>query len=149
MDSTDKKIIACRKVNSRENASVIGAKVNMSVSAVIERIKKLEASGIIKQYTLVLDGEKSGLPVSAYFRVSMENSKFNAKFEEYMEKHPHVTECYYTAADYDYLIKAYAADMKALRALADDIKSLAGVSSVTAEVILTTVKEESSPEITE
>ena len=41
MDNTDRKILKCLRENSRENASVIGEKINMSVSAVIERIKKL------------------------------------------------------------------------------------------------------------
>ena len=54
MDKIDIKIIECLKKNARENASVIGSQVNMSVSAVIERIKKLEANGIIRQYTVVL-----------------------------------------------------------------------------------------------
>ena len=54
MDAIDAKIVECLKANARENASVIGGKVNMSVSAIIERIKKLEAAGIIKQYTLCL-----------------------------------------------------------------------------------------------
>ena len=61
MDKIDVKIIECLKKNARENASVIGSQVNMSVSAVIERIKKLEANGIIKQYTVVLDRKKLGL----------------------------------------------------------------------------------------
>ena len=61
MDKIDVKIIECLKKNARENASVIGSQVNMSVSAVIERIKKLEANGIIKQYTVVLDSKKLGI----------------------------------------------------------------------------------------
>ena len=48
LDSVDKKILACLSENSRMNASAIGTKVNMSVSAVIERIKRLESTGIIK-----------------------------------------------------------------------------------------------------
>lgn len=46
MDAIDAKIVECLKANARENASVIGGKVNMSVSAIIERIKKLEAAGL-------------------------------------------------------------------------------------------------------
>lgn len=55
MDSIDVKILGCLKENARQNASAIGEYVNMSVSAVIERIKKLENSGVIQQYTLLLD----------------------------------------------------------------------------------------------
>ena len=50
MDRIDIRILNCLKKNSRENASVIGEKVNMSVSAVIERIRKLENAGIIRQW---------------------------------------------------------------------------------------------------
>ena len=49
MDSIDVKILGCLKENARQNASAIGEYVNMSVSAVIERIKKLENSGVIQQ----------------------------------------------------------------------------------------------------
>ena len=58
MDSIDVKILGCLKENARQNASAIGEYVNMSVSAVIERIKKLENSGVIQQYTLLLDTKK-------------------------------------------------------------------------------------------
>ena len=60
MDATDRKILQCLRANARENASVIGEKVNMSVSAVIERIRKLENAGIIRQYTVVLDMDQLG-----------------------------------------------------------------------------------------
>ena len=59
MDKIYLKTIDCLRENARENASVIGAKVNMSVSAVIERIKKLESSGVIKKYTAILDAKKA------------------------------------------------------------------------------------------
>lgn len=59
MDSIDVKILGCLKENARQNASAIGEYVNMSVSAVIERIKKLENSGVIQQYTLLLDTKRS------------------------------------------------------------------------------------------
>ena len=47
MDAIDFEILSCLKENSRENATNIGAKINLSTSAVIERIKKMEASGLI------------------------------------------------------------------------------------------------------
>ena len=105
MDSVDVKIIECLKANSRENASVIGSKVNMSVSAVIERIKKLEASGIIKQYTVVLDNDKLGLDLTAFISVSMEHPKYNDGFVEFVMCHPQIVECHYITGDFDFLLK--------------------------------------------
>lgn len=71
MDSIDVKILGCLKENARQNASAIGEYVNMSVSAVIERIKKLENSGVIQQYTLLLDTKKIGKDISAFISVSL------------------------------------------------------------------------------
>ncbi|MEE0639137.1 MAG: winged helix-turn-helix transcriptional regulator [Acutalibacteraceae bacterium] len=85
MDKIDVKIIECLKKNARENASVIGSQVNMSVSAVIERIKKLEANGIIKQYTVVLDSKKLGMDITAFISVSMEHPKYNNNFNEFVK----------------------------------------------------------------
>ena len=70
LDSVDKKILACLSENSRMNASAIGARINMSVSAVIERIKRLESTGIIKSYTVILDPSKIGRDLLAFIDVS-------------------------------------------------------------------------------
>ena len=62
MDEIDVKILKCLKANARENASVISEKVSMSVSAVIERIRKLENSGLIVRHTTIIDGSKVKQP---------------------------------------------------------------------------------------
>ena len=55
MDTLDKKILECLQKNARQSASDIGKTIHLSVSTVIDRIRKLEASGIIQHYTAVLD----------------------------------------------------------------------------------------------
>ena len=105
MDSIDVKILGCLKENARQNASAIGEYVNMSVSAVIERIKKLENSGVIQQYTLLLDTKKIGKDISAFISVSLEHPKFNEGFIENVKQNPQVTECHYITGDFDFLLK--------------------------------------------
>ena len=58
IDDKDLEIISCLKKNARISASAISKKTGMSVSAVIDRIKKLETTGVIKQYSTP---ERSGL----------------------------------------------------------------------------------------
>ncbi|MBR5738798.1 MAG: winged helix-turn-helix transcriptional regulator, partial [Lachnospiraceae bacterium] len=65
MDQTDLKIINALSDNARVSASELSEKVNLSVSAVIERIRKLENAGVIKKYTTILDVQKLGLDVTA------------------------------------------------------------------------------------
>ena len=75
MDNIDLKILNCLKKNAREKASAIGDEINLSVSAVTERIKRMENSGLIRQYTLIIDQKKIGNDVSAIMEVAMETRR--------------------------------------------------------------------------
>lgn len=141
MDSVDYKIVECLQQNARENASVIGSKVNMSVSAVIERMRKLESSGLIKQYTIVLDAEKLGVDITAFISVSMEHPKYNVNLTDFAVNHKQIVECHNITGDFDYLLKVCAKSSKKLEALLNEIKGVAGVSLTHTLVVLSTVKE--------
>ena len=65
MDSMDRSILKCLSENSRQSATEISQTVHLSVAAVIERIRKLERNGIIRQYTVVADQHKIGNDVTA------------------------------------------------------------------------------------
>ena len=82
MDALDYKILAALKENSRANATNIGAKVNLSTSAVIERIKKLESAGILKQYTIILDQKLLGRELTAFIYVRLDHPKYYENFVE-------------------------------------------------------------------
>ncbi len=144
MDKVDIQIMECLKNNSRENASVIGSKINMSVSAVIERIKKLEKNGIIKQYSIILDAKQMGMDVLAFIWVSMEHPKFNDDFVEFVKGHNRIVECHYITGDFDYLLKVNTDTTKSLEKILNEIKSVGGVSLTKTLVVLSTVKEDFS-----
>ena len=126
MDKIDVKIIECLKKNARENASVIGSQVNMSVSAVIERIKKL------------------GMDITAFISVSMEHPKYNNNFNEFVKTHKQITECHYITGDFDFLLKVNTESTGGLESLLNEIKSAGGVSLTKTLVVLSTVKEDYS-----
>ena len=86
MDVLDYKILECLKKNARENATNIGAKINLSTSAVIERIKKLENSGVIEQYTTIINQGFLGRELMAFISVSLEHPKFNDGFIEQIKQ---------------------------------------------------------------
>ena len=95
MDSLDLKILSCLKNNARAKASQISEEVNLSVSAVTERIKKLEASGVICGYTVVLDQKKLGNDVIALMEVSLEHPRYYDRFTELVAQNPNIVSCYY------------------------------------------------------
>ena len=144
MDSVDVKILDLLRRNSRLQASVISEKVNMSVSAVIERIRKLEASGIIKQYTTILDAKKLDKDITAFISVRLEHPKYNDLFMEDVKKQSEIIECYYLTGDFDYLLKIITSSTDTLSELLNLIKSIKGVSLTKTVVVLSTVKNDFS-----
>ena len=105
MDLVDRNILKCLRENARLSATELSKKVSLSVAAVIERIHKMEASGIIKQYTLILNQQKLGNDVSVLMEVSLEHPKYYEGFIEKMKQLEDVESCYYVTGDYDFMLK--------------------------------------------
>jgi len=142
MDSLDYEILCCLKENARANATNIGAKINLSTSAVIERIKKLEASGLIQQYTTIIDQNISGRELTAFISVRLEHPKFNESFITAVNSDEEIVECHYIAGDFDFILKVITTSGKTLEHVLNNIKSLAGVSLTRTSVVLSTNKNE-------
>ena len=141
MDHIDTKILHCLTEDARMNASQIGQKVNLSVSAVIERMKKMEASGLILGYTAVIDEEKAGLGVQALLSIRLEHPKYNEEFNRQMCNHVHVIECFYITGDFDYIARIGVASTQELTQVLNDIKQIPGVSLTRTYVVLDNVKQ--------
>ena len=86
MDSLDRSILQCLSENSRQSATQISHKVHLSIAAVIERIRKLERNGIIRQYTIVADQQKIGNEVTALMEVSLEHPRYYEEFTRIMSE---------------------------------------------------------------
>ena len=142
MDSLDYQILCCLKENARENATNISAKISLSTSAVIERIKKLEASGLIQQYTTIIDQSISGRELTAFISVRLEHPKFNESFCEAVDNHNEIVECHYIAGDFDFILKVVTTSGKTLEEILNHIKSTNGVSLTRTSVVLSTSKQE-------
>lgn len=144
MDEIDIKILSILQKNARATASEIGATIGMSVSAVIERIKKMECSGIIEQYTVIINHKNVNKDITAFISISLEHPKYNEGFLAYVEKMHDVLESHYLAGEYDYIIKVVTNTTTTLERLLRDIKCIPGVSRTCTSMVLSTVKNEHS-----
>lgn len=143
MDALDRRILACLRENARANATEIGSRINLSTSAVIERIRKMEASGLIRQYAVVLDPQLEQA-ITAFVYVRLEHPKYNEGFIQAIQAHGSVAECYYIAGDFDFILKVMAMRGVTLEMVLTDIKSIQGVSLTRTNVVLSTNKREIS-----
>lgn len=140
IDEIDFEILSCLKENARENATNIGAKINLSTSAVIERIKKMEGSGLIARYTTILDQSRLGREMIAFIYVRLEHPKYYDGFVKSISESNSIAECYYIAGDFDFILKVVTRTGRTLEEVLKFIKYIQGVSLTRTSVVLSTNK---------
>ena len=140
MDNMDYKILKCLKLNARNKASDISKEIHLSVSAVIERIHKMEKNNVIKNYTIIVDQKKLENDVSALMEISLEHPKFYESFTKAIESNSNIVSCYYLTGDFDFMLKIICQSSDHLERIHREIKSLEGVSATKTHFILKNIK---------
>ncbi len=143
MDHIDMRILDVLKQNGRITASEISKIINLSIPAVSERIRKLEESNIIEQYTIKINRKKMDQKLLTMVLVNIEQPSNNEYFKKAVTEFPEVLECHHLVGEYDYLLKVLLRDTDELEEfLTSKMKSLQGVKKSNSWIILSTLKEE-------
>ena len=113
LDAKDLAILRLLQQNARMSVKEISESVQLSTTPVHERIKRLEASGVIKQYATLIDGTKikKGLMVICYVSLNQHSKKSGTQFIKLINDLPEVVECYSISGEFDFMLKIVAADM--------------------------------------
>ena len=148
MDKLDYQIITELRRNARQTASDISKSIHLSVSTVIERIRKMEKSGLIKTYTVITNDQKLGNDITVMMEVSMEHPRFNEDFITRINDHPNVIACYYLTGEFDFMLKICCRSSEHLEQIHNQIKDCPGVRLTRTHYVLRTVKNiySSTPE---
>lgn len=141
MDSTDLNILKLLQKDARMSVSDISKNVDLSISAVGERIKKLEKSNIINQYTTILNAKFFEKELTAFMLISLQNPQVSPTFLEFVNKEKEILSCFYIAGDYDYIIKIVTKNTNTLAKVLDRIKSVEGIIKTNTMVILENIKD--------
>ncbi|MEO8406072.1 MAG: Lrp/AsnC family transcriptional regulator [Chitinophagaceae bacterium] len=142
MDKQDIKILQLLSDNARITGADIARKVNLSLPAVTERLRKLDRLGFIDKYTIRFNREKLQLNLLAFVQVWIDHSKAGTAKEQIMAL-DEVLECHHIAGDYDLLLKVLVKDTHALEELlVKKIKNIKAVSRTSTTIVLTSYKEE-------
>lgn len=117
MDNTDKKLLAWLQTDAKMTTKALALKLDLSVTAVYERIKKLEREGLIEKYVALLNRSKAekGFVVFCHLKLIQHTKEFVTKFESEVVKLKEVLECHHVSGDYDYILKIAVKDMEAYR----------------------------------
>jgi len=140
MDTIDIKILRALDENARQKASAISQQVGLSVSAVIERIHKLEDNGVIAGYTAVLNQKRLGHGISAWMGVWLEHPRCCDAFTAQIQLMDNVLDCIYLTGDFDFLLHVAASSSEALESIHRQLKKIDGVSAIKTHIVLKDVK---------
>ena len=117
MDAIDKKLLLLLQTDTKKTTKELSLKLNLSVTAVYERIKKLEREGIIDKYVVLLNRNKisKGFMVFCHIKLLQHSKEFILQFEKEVVKLHEVLECFHVSGDYDYILKICIKDMEEYR----------------------------------
>ncbi len=138
LDDTDIRILGLLQEDCRTPLARLGEQVGLSAPAVLERIKKLEAAGVIAGYHAIVDGRKIGLDVTAFIGVITTDPESIEQFEQSVGGLENVLECHHVTGAFTFLLKVKTANTSTLEHLISQIRSIEGVARTETTVVLST-----------
>ena len=117
LDKLDRQILRMLQADGRATYDQIAEQVSLSPSAVLRRVKRLEASGVIDSYVALVRPESVGLVLTAYLNVRLEKHTESHKrnpmdaFRASVQTWPEVVECASLTGEMDYLLRVLVEDM--------------------------------------
>ncbi len=143
LDRTDLRLLATLQGDGRMTNAELAGKINLSPSACLRRLQRLEADKVITGYTVRIDPHAVGLGLKAFVRVQLERHEKVAveHFAALVNSWEEVVECHALSGDMDYLLNVYVADLQDFsRFLLSRLLNSAGVADLNTSFVLRTVK---------
>lgn len=143
-DPIDKKLLNLLQTSSKRTNKELSLKLNLSVTAVYERIRKLERTGVISDYVALVDPARVERSFLAFCHVKLvQHVKSNVtEFELEVAKLKEVLECYHVSGEYDYILKVMVKDMEAYREfMLNKLTALKHIGSTQSTFVISPVKK--------
>jgi Lrp/AsnC family leucine-responsive transcriptional regulator len=143
LDSIDKQLLMLLQYDAKLTNKEIANKLGMSVTAIHERIKKLERQKVIARYIAVLNKEKIEKDFLVFCHVKLlQHTKENVvNFEKEVVKLDEILECVHVSGDYDYILKICVSNTKTYRSfLVNKLTAIKGIGSTQSIFMLNEVK---------
>lgn len=143
LDDIDKKILQQLQKDSKITNKNLSDKLNLSVTAVYERIKRLERNDVISRYVALVRPEMvdKSFMVLCQIKLLQHTKSYMLKFEAEVAKLPEVLEAYHVSGEYDYNLKVLVKDMEAYREfMVTKLTALEHIGSTQSTFIISSVK---------
>lgn len=143
IDATDKKILTILQKEGRITNAKLAQTVGLSPPAVLERVRRLENSGIIEKYVAILDREQSGFNIQTIVMVCLSHHQISSlqNVKERLTQMDEVLECHQLTGEVDFLLKVVVKDMASYTDFVNNkLSGIPGIQNVKTSFILETLK---------
>ena len=143
LDITDLRILRELQRDANLTNVELAAKISLSPSPTLARVKRLESGGVISNYVALVDAHALGLKVNVFVRVSLEKQEAKAleKFEQAVSHFDEVMEVYLMTGDEDYLLRIVVPDLQALeKFILENLTRIPGIKNIKSSFALKQVK---------
>jgi len=143
LDKIDRNILRELQHNGRISNVELSKRVGLSPTPCLERVKRLEKSGVIKSYTALLDPEHLNASLLVYIEISLNRTSADVfeRFNQAANELDEILECHLVSGDFDYLLKTRVANMSAYRkVLSQTLLKLPDIKDSRTYVVMEEVK---------
>ncbi|WP_437918964.1 Lrp/AsnC family transcriptional regulator [Sphingobacterium sp. LRF_L2] len=143
-DEKDLEILRLLENDAKLSVRDIAAQIHLSSTPTHERIKRLEQSGIIREYVAVLDKKRinKGLTVLCMVALRVHNKIAAGKFIQEVSRLPEVIEFYNISGDFDFMLKIIAADMEGFHDFfVNELSEIEGIGQTKSIFVMNAIKE--------
>lgn len=142
-DEKDKKLLFLLQEDAKKTNKFLAGELNLSVTAVFERIKKLEKQKVIKKYIALVDKKqlKRDFIVFCQVKLIQHKKEYISQFEKEIKKFPEILECFHVSGDSDYILKIALENIQEYREfMVSKLTSMEHISSTESSFVIEEVK---------
>ncbi len=142
LDATDREILRLLQANGRMTNAALAEAVGLTPTPMLQRMRKLEQSGVIKGYAAVVDAARVGRPVLAFVHVTLKSheAEVHQKLLALVKELPEVTECHHIAGDEDFLLKVVMRSIPELEQLLFRLGASGVIARIKTTFVLSSAK---------
>ena len=144
LDQIDRKILEILQSNAKITNAQLSKEIGLSPAPTLERVKKLETSGLIKSYHAMLDVDKIGLGVSTFVQVALtgHNKRNIDAFVKEINNIEEIVECHHITGSGDFILKIITKDIASYQKLMlERVSEIKEIDNMQSMVILSTFKD--------
>lgn len=143
LDEIDRTLLSLLQTDARLSVAELARRIDLSPPGIQKRLKKLEESGIIEQYALLVNREAVGFDMLCFVQVTLQRHEPTAVsgFRQAIAQMPEVLECYHLTGEYDYLLKLVVRNRRHLEQfLLETLTPVPGMDKIRTSLVLSELK---------